>query len=258
MQQAAHVASNTETKRRAVILAFILTFAFRAAASSGPPEDLVRRVAARETENAAARDNYTYRQTVEMDELDSRGAIGGMYHEVRDVIFSPTHERTDEFVGKPRNTLRHLILTDEDFRDIRNIQPFLLTSDRLFLYETKFRGDENIDGVDYWVLQIEPRQILEGQRLFKGLLWIDKNDFSIVRSEGQAVPQILSMKQENLFPHFTTIREKIDGTHWFPVKTYGQDTLPFRTGGQRVRLVIDYSHYQRFGADSTIIFGPKK
>jgi hypothetical protein len=161
-------------------------------------------------------------------------------------------------VGKPRNTLRHLILTDEDFRDIRNIQPFLLTSDQLFLYETKFRGEENIDGTDYWVLQIEPRQILDGQRLFKGLLWIDKSDFSIVRSEGQAVPQIISAKQDNLFPHFTTIREKIDGSHWFPVKTYGEDTLAFRTGAQRVRLVIDYSNYKRFGADSTITFEPKK
>ncbi|MGH9666465.1 MAG: hypothetical protein ACRD9L_18725 [Bryobacteraceae bacterium] len=215
-------------------------------------------MAARESENAAARDNFTYRQTVEMDELDKRGVIGGAYHEVRDIIFSPAHERTEEFVGKPRNTLHRLILTAEDFRDVRNIQPFLLTSEQLFLYETKFRGSENIDGADYWVLQIEPRQILDGQRLFKGLLWIDKSDFSIVRSEGQAVPQILSMKQENLFPHFTTIREKIDGSHWFPVKTYGEDTLAFRTGAQRVRLVIDYSNYKRFGADSTIIFQPKK
>lgn len=258
MQQTVHVASNTETKRRAFILAFILALAFRATASSDPPADLARRVASRESENAAARDNYTYRQTVEMDELDNRGAIRGMYHEVRDVVFSPEHERTEQLIGKPRNTLRRLILTDEDFRDIRNIQPFLLTSDQLFLYETKFRGEENIEGTDYWVLQIEPRQILDGQRLFKGLLWIDKSDFSIVRSEGQAVPQILSMKQENLFPHFTTIREKIDESHWFPVKTYGEDTLGFRTGAQRVRLVIDYSNYKRFGANSTIIFGPKK
>ena len=215
-------------------------------------------MAARETENAKARDNYTYRQTVEMDELDSHGAIGGEYREVRDVVFLPSHERTEQLVGRTLKNLHHLLLTEEDFHDIRDIQPFLLTTDQLFLYETMFRGEENLDGTDYWVLQIRPRQILEGQRLFDGLLWVDKTDFSIVRSEGQAVPQIRTMKQENLFPHFTTIRGKIDGKHWFPVKTYGEDTLGFKTGSQRVRLIIGYSNYKRFGADSTITFEPKQ
>ena len=43
------------------------------AAEEAPPADLARRVAARETESEAARNQYTYRQTVRIDELDSRG-----------------------------------------------------------------------------------------------------------------------------------------------------------------------------------------
>lgn len=207
-------------------------------------------------ENAAqqAQSNYTYRQSVTVDELDNRGAIAGEYHELRDIIFSPTEKRTEQMIGTPRKNLKHLQLTDEDFRDIREIQPFLLTMDQAFLYESRFRGEENIDGVDCWVLQIRPRQILEGQRLFEGDLWVDKSDFSIVRSEGRAVPQIVTTKSENLFPHFTTIRQKIDGQYRFPVTTYGDDTLYFRSGPQRIRLVIRYSDYKRFGSDSKITF----
>jgi hypothetical protein len=186
--------------------------------------------------------------------LDNRGAARGQYKEVRDVIFSVEGQRAEETVGKPDNSLRSLKLTNEDFADIRDIQPLVLTEDRLWSYETRFRGEEDIDGVDCWVLAVSPRQILQGQRLFEGLVWIDKKDHNIVRMEGQAVPQILTTKSENLFPRFTTIRKPVDGKHWFPVYTYADDSLPFRSGPQRIRLRIAYTNYKRFGAES--VFKP--
>lgn len=216
-----------------------------------PPPDLAKLVAHRESETEAERNEYMYRQTVAIEELDDRGGTRGTYREVRDVIFSPQHERTEELIGKPENRLKYLQLTDEDFHDIRDIQPLVLTEDRLWNYETKPRGEETMDDVDCWVLQVRPRQILAGQRFFEGLLWVDKKEYNIVRLEGQAVPQIRGMTTENLFPRFTTIRKPVDGKHWFPVYTYADDTLQFRTGPQRERLRIAYSNYRRFGAEST-------
>lgn len=225
-----------------------------APAASAQPSDLIRRVAARETENEAERNNYTYRQTVTVEDLDDHGARLGEYREVRDIVFSPTMERSEQVIEKPRNTLKRLKMTDEDFRDIREIQPILITKDSLFLYETKFKGEELIDGLDSWVIQVKPRQLLHGQRLFDGIIWVDKSDFAIVRLEGQAVPQIRTTKEGNLFPHFTTIREKLDGKFWFAVKTYGDDTLYFRSGPQRIRMIIRYANYKRFGAETKIEF----
>ena len=220
-----------------------------------PPANLTRLIAARETETAQAQSNYTYRQTVTLDELNPQGLASGSYREVRDIIFSPEHERSEQMVGKPLLTLTHLKMTDEDFRDIRDVQPFLLTKDQAFLYATQFRGEENMDGMDCFVVQIRPRQILDGQRLFDGMLWVSKKDYSVIRSEGQAVPEIHTLKTENLFPHFTTMRQKVEGDFWFPVMTYADDTLYFRGGAQRIRLTIRYSEYHRFGADSKITYG---
>jgi hypothetical protein len=210
-----------------------------------PPGDLAKRVAARETATESERAHYTYRQSVSINDYS------GEYRETRDIIFSPTGERTEVVLGKPSNSLRRLLLTDEDFRDIREVQPMLLTRDTLWLYDSRFRGEDSEDGIDCWLLEIRPRQILDGQRLFDGTLWIDKRDFSIVRSEGKAVPEILTMKRDNLFPRFTTIREKI-GEYWFPSKTVADDTLQFRSGPVRMRMRIEYSNYRRFGADSKI------
>lgn len=219
-----------------------------------PPPDLAKRVAIREAETEAERANYTYRQIMVEEELDDHGGRKGEYREVRDIIFSPEGQRTEQLVGKPSNSLKRLKLTEEDFRDLRDVQPYLFTPDQLFMYEVKFRGDETVDGVDCWLLQVRPRQLLQGQRLFDGQFWIDKRDFSIVRSEGQAVPQIRSTKaeKENLFPHFTTVREKF-GNYWFPVHTHADDTLYFMSGAQRIRLTVRYSQYKRFGAESKIV-----
>jgi hypothetical protein len=221
-----------------------------------PPPNLAKLVAHRETETENERNEYTYRQTVTLEELDKNGGVRGSYREVRDVIFSPTRERTEEFVGKPENRLKLLVLTPEDFRDIRDIQPLALTEERLWNYETRFKGEETMDGADCWVLQVRPRQILEGQRFFDGMIWVDKKEYSIVRMEGQAVPQIVDTKKENLFPRFTTIRKPIDGKHWFPVYTYADDTLQFRSGPLRERLRISYGEYKRFGVEST--FTPRE
>ena len=240
----------------AAVVAFLTISVCILSAQDAPP-GLARKVAHRESATQAERNQYAYRQTVRLQELDSRGGMSGEYREVRDVIFSPSHERTEQMIGTPLLTLKHLVLTDEDFADIREIQPFVLTDDRMFIYETRFRGEEPVDGgdgkIDCWVLQVRPRQILDKQRLFDGLLWIRKDDYSVVRSEGQAVPQIRSTKSENLFPRFTTIRHLVNG-FWFPTLTYADDTLYFKTGAQRERLTIHYSDYKKFGSESSITF----
>src|ERR1017187_28551 len=65
-----------------------------ARAQEAPPS-LARRIAHRESETQAARNDYTYRQTVVFGDLEAHGAEAGEYGEARDVIFSPEHERTE-------------------------------------------------------------------------------------------------------------------------------------------------------------------
>src|SRR5579859_517573 len=254
MQAAIHTRDSVVRNWR---ICFILASAVLISALSlaeEPPHNLIRLIAARETATEQARSNYTYRQSVTLDELNPGGFATGTYQEVRDIVFSPSQERSEQVVGRTYNTLTHLKMTDEDFADIRDVQPLLITTDQLFLYEAQFRGEENMDGVDCFVVQIRPRRILDGQRLFDGMLWVSKKDYSVIRSEGQAVPQILTLKTENLSVHFTTLRQKVDGDFWFPATTVGEDTLYFKRGPQRARLRIRYTEYHRFGADSKITF----
>lgn len=219
-----------------------------------PPAGLLRKVAEREQVNARARDNYTYRQILTMQELDTHGAVQGEYQETRDITYSPEKGRSEVPVGEPKNTLLRVKLTPEDYSDVRNVVSLLLTPDKVSLYEGQYKGEETKDGERCFVEFVRPRQILSGQRFFQGLLWVRQSDFAVVRTEGQAVPQIETPKKQNLFPHFTTVRRAVDGQWMFPAETIADDTLFFRDWPQRVRLTIRYSNYKRFGSESTVTF----
>jgi len=103
-------------RRRSLIVGIVVASALYAF-DEVPPPDLVRRVAHVETETQQARDHYTYRQSVTIEELSDRGMRLGEYREVRDVIFSPGGERAEQMIGSPAMTLKNLKLTDEDWAD---------------------------------------------------------------------------------------------------------------------------------------------
>jgi hypothetical protein len=239
----------------ALIVASGLFFPALHLEAADPPPGLLKKVAQRETEAAQARENYTYRQSVTVQELDDQGKMTGQWREVRDITFSPSRVRYEQVVEPARSTLMRIRLTPEDFADLRNVQPFLLTVDNLALYEGQYKGEETMDGQLCFVEYIRPKQIFPKVRFFEGTLWVRESDLAVVRTEGQAVPQIETTKEQNLFPHFTTIRREIDGKFWFPVETYADDTLFFRDWPQRIRVEIRYLNYKRFEAESTITFG---
>jgi hypothetical protein len=237
-----------------VSIAFPIGIFILASGLRAQPPNLAKLVAESEGRARQARLQYTYRQEVLVEEMSPRGGRAGHYSETREVVFLPNGGRTERMVGKPFESLVRLRLTPEDFEDIRGVQPFLFTGDELWQYETKFRGEEAADGIDCWLLQVRPRQTHQGQRMFDGMLWVDKRDHAVVKTEGVAVPQLFSKKSENLFPRFTTFRDKVDG-HWFPVHTHADDTLPFASGPLRTRTTIRYKDYKRFATESSITFG---
>ncbi|HEX4772205.1 MAG TPA: hypothetical protein VH351_15320 [Bryobacteraceae bacterium] len=237
----------------ALILASALEFTPTTRAAE-PPPNLLKKIALAESAVAKARDNYTYHQDVLIQELDHRDMVKGEYHESRDVTFSPSGSRYEQVVGKPANSLSEIRLTPEDFADIRTIQPFFLTPDNVGLYSGEYKGEETMDGILCFVEHVAPKQVLSGARYFEGLLWVRETDLMIVRSEGQAVPQIDTLKEQNLFPHFTTLWREVDGKWLFPTETIADDTLFFRNWPLRIKIRIRYEKYKKFGVESTLTF----
>ena len=228
---------------------------------SSPPQgiteqEIIQRFAAKEKEFKQARDQYTYRQSLTVQTLDG-DTVNGEFKEVADVLFDDRGKRTDHVVFAPQNTLVGIVMTKEDIDDIRNRMPFVLTIDEIPEYQILYVGKQHIDELGTYVFDVAPKQIDKNKRYFQGRIWVDDQDFQIVKTYGKNVPDLGTKKrggQENLFPNFTTWRDRVDGKYWFPVYTKVDDTLHFSTGDIHIKQIVRYTEYKRFGAKSKITY----
>ena len=227
------------------------------AAANSSPElpayEIIRRFAAKEQEFRQARDNYTYTQTVHIQEFDMNGHAGGEFNQTSDIIFTPEGKRYEKITYAPPVSLRKFGVSREDLEDIANIQPFVLTSQDLGKYDLEYQGRERVDELGTYVFSVHPRRLVPGQRYFEGKIWVEDEDLQIVKTYGKAVPDIHSGSGENLFPRFETYRENIDGKYWFPTYTRANDTLHFRSGPVRIRMIVRYTNYKQFKATTRIL-----
>src|ERR1700691_1094877 len=217
-------------------------------------DEIIKHFATKEKEFKEARDQYTYRQDVKVMTLDG-DTVDGTYQEVFDVSFDDKGKKVKNVVFAPQPTLTRISMTEEDFDDIENRLPFVLTSDDVGEYDILYVGQQKQDELDTYVFDVAPKQIIGKKRYFQGRIWVDNPDFQIVETFGKTVPDIKKKKgNENLFPKFTTWREQVDGQYWFPTYTRAEDTLQFALGGVRIREIIKYTNYKRFGAKSRITY----
>lgn len=209
-------------------------------------QQIIQAFAAKETLFKAARDNYTFHQINKVQELGPDNEVTGQFQQDWDILYDDNGKRIERVTYAPLDTLKGLILTEQDYDAFRQINPFVLTSDELPEYDVQYRGHVKVDEITAYVFSIRPKEIQKGRQYFQGMVWVDDRDLQIVKSEGKQVPEIRTKGNENLFPHFTTWREQIDGKFWFPTFTLADDTLYFTQGPIHIKEVIRYTDYKQF------------
>ncbi len=227
------------------------------------PEQIIQHFASKEKEFKEARDQYTYRETVKLETLDG-DTVDGQFQEVFDITFDDKGHRVRTMVFAPQPSLTRISISREDLDDIENGFPMVLTSDEINGYSVLYVGQQQEDELHCYVFDVAPKEIEKSKRYFQGRIWVDDHDFQIVKSYGKMVPETRVNRkgkgQENLFPKFTTWREQIDGTYWFPTYTRADDTLHFQNPPQdvQIRQIIKYTNYKRFGSNVKITYEGKE
>jgi hypothetical protein len=253
-------------KTRPVLILIVLTFAAAAIAEDrgeGPldksqpvgitPEQIIQKFAAKEKEFAQARENYTWRQTVIVQTLDG-DTVDGEFKQVYDVLFDTKGRRTQQVVFAPQNTLQRVSMSPSDYQDIENRLPFVMTTDDLPEYNVLYVGKQKQDELGTYVFDVAPKTMDKGKRYFQGRIWVDDRDFQIVKTHGLNVPQVRKKNNEDLSPPFTTWREQVDGRYWFPTYTLADDTLHFSNQDVRIKEIVKYQNYKRYGSNVKITY----
>jgi hypothetical protein len=229
-----------------------------------PPEQILQRMAAKESEFQDALDHYTFRRTASVQELDDDNKVTGMWYVVEDVIFDSTGKRTERVVYAPENTLKQIMLSPSDLQDLQHGYPFVLTTESIPAYDVKYVGRQKVDEVDCYVFDVSPKTIEKNKRYLDERIWVDTTDLQIVVTNGRMVPDDTRKNHEDLHAPFMTWRQQIDGHYWFPVYTKGEGFLHFSGGygymaqDVHIRETIKYSDYKRFGSTSKVFYNDQE
>jgi hypothetical protein len=207
---------------------------------------IIQDFATHEAEFKVERDNFTYEQTFVVQTIDDDGQVDGEYRMTSDIMFTQDGKRYEKITDAPVPTLTRIMLSQQDLDDLRNIQPFVLTTEELPKYNITYVGRQKLDELNTYVFDVAPKKIEKNQRYFQGRIWVEDSDLEIVKSDGKAVPDIIKGDNQNLFPRFETYRENIEGHYWFPTYTHADDVLNFRPAPVHIRMTVWYSHYKRF------------
>ncbi len=217
-------------------------------------QQIIKEFAAKEKLFKEARDNYTYHQINKVETLGGDNQVTGMWQQEWDIVFDDAGKRIEKVTYAPADTLKEILMTEQDLDAMRRIAPFVLTTDDLPEYDIKYLGHVLVDQLTCYVFSVRPKEIQKGRQYFQGVVWVDDRDLQIVKAEGKNVPELLHTKNgENLFPRFTTYREQIDGKYWFPTFTIADQNLYF--SGQapvHIKEVVRYAEYKQFRSGATI------
>lgn len=218
-------------------------------------QKIIKQFTQKETEFAAARESYTYRQTSKMEETEPPG---GTYQIVEEVSFDDRNRRISHVTHAPVGGFEHIMMTGEDEQDLRNVMPFVMTNTTADEYEVSYVGREQVDDIPCYVFSVKPKALTKDRkRYFDGQIWVDDQDMQIVKTYGRGVGH-LRRGEDQQFPKFETYRQQIDGKYWFPTYTYADDTLNFKDGqSQRIKVIVKYDQYKKyeFKTESTIKYG---
>ena len=222
------------------------------------PEEIIRRFTEKESELRELWKEYTYKQETKFQVLGPANTVSGEFYQLSEFVFTDAGKRVERILRAPQSTLERtgLVMTAEDRNSLINLQPFALTAEELQSYNLKYIGKEKIDDLNTYVFEVTPKIMADSRALerarkqkiegnfFQGRLWVDDQDFQIVKTAGKTVPEFVQR-----FPKFETYRENIDSRYWFPTYTFGDDELIFeKSPSVRVRLVVRYRDYRRFQA----------
>jgi TonB family protein len=212
------------------------------AISPAQAERIIQTFSTKEAEFRRALNSYSFKRDALIQSIGMGGQVIGEYHRVSNFTFDDQGNRYEKITFFPMATMAEV--TAEDIEDLGGINPFALERSAMDKYNFRYVGKEKIDELDLFVFDVTPKVMPDPKkikdRLFTGRIWVDDQDFQIVKTKGKGVPET----KNNKFPTVETYREHIDGRYWFPTYSYADEELIFDNGGSlHVRMKVRYTDF---------------
>lgn len=205
-----------------------------------PADQIVQRLVKNEDLIKAAYDSQSFDQSVKLEELVSNG---GQFDFLGQEYTKPDGERYQTVTKPPTSTLHYTEFSLEDVKTIDGLPLFFLTSENLPLYNLTYEGKEKLDQIDTFIFRVKAKQ-LGNKPLFDGVIWVDDQDFAIVKSDGQFLTITGNAYATFPFSMFETYSENLQGHLWFPTYIRSDGHVKTPNGDVPIRLIVRSENFK--------------
>lgn len=212
-----------------------------------PPDEIIRRFAAKEDEMVRAIKGYTFHKDVRIQEFP-RNAPSGQLEIVSQQTVTPDGRLTEKPLSRQPSTLHVLDLQRGDDGLLAPAPMFPLTTAMLPKYEIIYGGKQPLDELSTYYFTIKPRALERAHAYFSGVVWVDTTDLVIVKTMGKWVTETGDVMAADLpFTVFETYRQQVGNNLWFPAYARSDDSVPGGNGDVPIRVTVKWTDFTPAG-----------
>jgi hypothetical protein len=190
----------------------------------GPPpipvEQIVAKFAANEDVAKKVYEDYRFQQTIRIEEDG-----GGKFTVAGEVYTRPDGQRYWRVTAPLVSTLKVTKYSLEDAQTMISFPLFFLTSDQITNYNFVYAGQQQLDQLNAYVIQVKPKMLSRTHRLFQGVVFVDDQDLAIVETFGKFVNELPNDDAKLPFSLFEAYRENFQGKYWLPTYVRSDDYI---------------------------------
>jgi hypothetical protein len=213
-----------------------------------PHEEIIRRFSFNEDAMARAFVGYTFQKSIRIEEIGENNKPTGEFEIVTQQMVSADGRLYEKMIRRQPSTLHSVDLQRGDSADLLASAPvFPLGTSQLPKYEITYGGKQPLDELSAYFFTVKPRALDRAHAYFSGVVWVDEQDFVIVKTIGKWVTETGDVTSPTLpFTVFETYRQQVGKNLWFPA--YSRSDENFEAGKTTVpiRVIVKWSDYKPF------------
>lgn len=215
-------------------------------------DQIIQRLVKNEDFINAAYNAQSFDQSVKLEELVNGG---GEFDFAGQEYTKPSGERYETVTKPPTSTLHYTEFSLEDVKTIDALPLFFLTSENLPLYNLTYEGQEKLDQINTFIFRVKAKE-LGNKPLFDGVIWVDDQDFAIVKSDGQFLTITGNAYSTFPFSMFEVYSQNLQGHLWFPTYIRSDGHVKTPNGDVPIRLIVRSENFKPNGPAATPTAAP--
>jgi hypothetical protein len=210
-----------------------------------PVPEIIKRFTQNEDAMFQAHGTYGYHRTVRVQEFDDKGKATGELVIATEFAHAADGRAFEKGDKHPESTLKYLDLDYEHLDTLQKIPPLPFTTAQAGKYDFVYLGTQKLDELNTYIFQVDPKQVDRQHAYFKGVIWVDNQDFVVVKSLGKWETELGDVATAEFpFRTFDTYRENVEGKIWFPNYLRSDEVISTKAGRVSVRLTVKWEDYK--------------